>query len=109
MMVMIKAECFVAASNLVAGVISNLPDDLSGTYDAKMEAQVALTWEVFRTFGHAMVKAMDSDEWPSPKEVTDDLRAGLPALIASFADNPAVAAILKSVLGKIGDGPQELS
>lgn len=60
----------VPAAILAAGVVSNLPDQLTldpEIKDPATQAENSMAWEVYRIFYHAIARALESPDWPTPK------------------------------------------
>ena len=66
-----KIFAMIVAAQLTAAVMENIQDDLPldpELKDPNLRAANLETWEVFRVFYSAVVKALDNDkDWPAPK------------------------------------------
>lgn len=81
------------AAILAGAVTTNLPDDLKRSpdiSDPNVRAENLMCWELFRIFYHAVVGAMDADNWPAPRGS------------AAGVDLPALLQPLTSQAGQVG-------
>lgn len=101
-----KILAMQVAATLAAAVIDNLPDNLPIDQDIKdgnVRAENLMTWEIFRIFYHAVIKAeADGENWPPPASEAlggaGDLAAQLIPLVTG---NGLFADLLKQLIAAI--------
>lgn len=98
------------AAILAGAQMTNLPDDLKTSPDISdpdLRAENLMGWELFRLYYHAVVGAMDADNWPTPKGGVAG--GSLPSLLQPLAGQTGqigtLATQLLALLAPVVSGP----